>query len=375
MQRPFNFSSGPAILPQPVFERAAEAIRGLRRGGHAPDGEPVGLSILELSHRGAPYTEVHEGALALCHEVLEIPPDTHQILLLPGGASQQFAMVPINLGLSATPAYFVDTGTWSVKAHKEASKVTDARILASSADTDYDRIPTFDPAEAADGAYLHITTNNTIYGTEYAEIPDVGEVPLVSDMSSHVGSRPMDWSRLALGYAGAQKNLGASGVTLVAIRHELLERGPVTAIPNFFRYATHAAKNSTFNTPNTFGVLVLKLVLEWLRDEGGVKAMGTRNEAKAARLYAALDDSSLFAPKARPGHRSNMNVTFTMTGAPAADREAMTDRFLREAEGAGLSGLKGHRSVGGFRASIYNAFPDAGVDALIAFLKDFERRQ
>ena len=375
MQRPFNFSSGPAILPQPVFERAAQAIRGLRRDGHAPDGEPVGLSILEVSHRGAPYTEVHEAAVALAHKVLQIPPDTHKLLLLPGGASQQFAMVPLNLGLAGTPAYFIDTGVWSVKAHKEASQVTDARVLASSADTDYDRIPAFDVEQASDGAYLHLTTNNTIYGTEYPEIPDVGEVPLVADMSSHVGSRPLDWSRIALGYAGAQKNLGASGVTLVAIRHELLERGPVTAMPNFFRYTTHAAKNSTFNTPNTFGVLVLKLVLEWLRDQGGVEAMGTRNVAKAARLYDALDSSSLFEAKAKTGHRSNMNVTFTLAGVAPAEREAMTARFVAESEAAGLSGLKGHRSVGGCRASIYNAFPEAGVDALIAFLKDFERRQ
>lgn len=373
--RPFNFSAGPAILPEPVFARAGEAVRELRMGGHAPDGEGIGLSVLEVSHRGKPFDQVHQAALELARSVLEIP-DTHDILLLQGGASLQFCMVPMNLGEAGKTACYVDTGEWSSKAIKESKVLGETKVVASSKETGFDRIPGFPAGSAYAGAsYLHITTNNTIYGTEYAEIPKAeGDVPLVVDASSHIGSRPMDLSRVALGYAGAQKNLGPSGVTLVYIRKDLLDRAPNGAVPHYLRYKTHADKQSLYNTPNTFGILVLKLVLEWMRDAGGVSALETHNRNKAGKLYGLLDGSSLYEPHAQKDSRSLMNVTWTLAGKDQAEIDARTQTFLAQAKAAGLDGLKGHRSVGGCRASIYNAFPAAGVDALCEFMTEFERK-
>jgi phosphoserine aminotransferase len=231
------------------------------------------------------------------------------------------------------------------------------------------------PAEAYAGAsYLHITSNNTIFGTEWAQIPSSGAVPLVVDCSSDIGARATAYDRIALGYAGAQKNLGPSGVTLVFIRKDLIGREPVGVVPKYLRYSTHAKDPSLFNTPNTFGILVLKLMLDWLRGQGGVTGIAARNQRKADKLYGALDQSSLCVPHAQIGSRSLMNVAWTLGGAPEAEREALTKRFLAEADAAGLSGLKGHRSVGGLRASIYNAFPEAGVDVLVEFIREFERR-
>ncbi|HEY8378933.1 MAG TPA: 3-phosphoserine/phosphohydroxythreonine transaminase [Nannocystis sp.] len=371
----WNFSAGPAILPPAVLERAAEAIRELRRDGHAKDAPGIGLSILEISHRSAAYDAITRGAEQLCHEVLRIP-DTHQVLFLQGGASLQFVMVPLNLREEGKPAAFIDTGVWSSKAIAESQGLGPTEIVASSKATNYDRIPAFPAPETYAGAsYLHITTNNTIYGTEYPEIPEVqGGVPLVIDFSSHAGSRPMALDRVALGYAGAQKNLGPSGVTLVFIRKDLLQKKPVGHVPVYLRYQTHAKEPSLYNTPNTFGVLVLKLVLEWMRDEGGLEAIGARNARKAARLYEVLDRSSVFLPHAQPGSRSNMNVTWTCGRAPEGERDAIAKKFLAEAQALGFDGLKGHRSVGGFRASIYNAFPEEGVVALCDFIAEFERR-
>lgn len=371
----WNFSAGPAILPQTVLERAAEAVRELRQNGHAADAPGVGMSILEISHRSKPYDAITEGAERLCHDVLRIP-DTHQVLFLQGGASLQFAMVPYNLREDGKPAAYVDTGVWSSKAIAESEGLGPTRVLASSKATGYDRIPAFPAPDTYAGAsYLHITTNNTIYGTEYPEIPEAqGGVPLVIDFSSHAGSRPMALERAALGYAGAQKNLGPSGVTLVYIRKDLLTKKPAAHVPVILRYATHAKEPSLYNTPNTFGVLVLKLVLEWMRDQGGLAAVGARNERKAGRLYDVLDNSKVFAAHAQPGSRSNMNVTWTAARAPEKDRDAISDKFLKEAQALGFDGLKGHRSVGGFRASIYNAFPEEGVAALCEFIAEFERR-
>jgi phosphoserine aminotransferase len=370
----WNFSAGPAILPQVVFDRAAEAVHELRADGHAPGAAGVGMSILEISHRSKPYEAVTFGAERLCHEVLGIP-ETHQVLFLQGGASLQFAMVPMNLREQGKRACYVDTGVWSQKAIAESQPLGETQVIASSASTNYDRIPAFPAPEAYAGAsYVHITTNNTIFGTEYAEIPEAqGDVPLVIDFSSHAGARPMALARAALGYAGAQKNLGPSGVTLVYIRKDLLAKPPAGHVPVILRYATHAKEPSLYNTPNTFGVLVLKLVLEWMRDEGGLAAIGERNERKAQKLYTQLGRSAVFRPHAQPGSRSRMNVTWTAVGVPADQREAITERFLKEAQRAGFDGLKGHRSVGGLRASIYNAFPEAGVDALCEFLAEFER--
>jgi phosphoserine aminotransferase len=371
----WNFSAGPAILPQAVLERAAEAVHELRQNGHAPNAPGVGMSILEISHRSKPYDAITQGAEQLCHDVLRIP-TTHQVLFLQGGASLQFAMVPYNLREEGKPAAYIDTGVWSSKAIAESEGLGPTRTLASSKATGYDRIPELPAADAYAGAsYLHITTNNTIYGTEYPEVPEAqGGVPLVIDFSSHAGSRPMALGRAALGYAGAQKNLGPSGVTLVYIRKDLLAKKPAGHVPVVLRYATHAKEPSLYNTPNTFGVLVLKLVLEWMRDQGGLEAIGARNQRKAQRLYDVLDNSAVFQPHAQPGSRSNMNVTWTAARAPEKDRDAISDKFLKEAQALGFDGLKGHRSVGGFRASIYNAFPEEGVAALCEFIADFERR-
>ncbi len=364
----FNFSAGPATLPARVLERASEAVRELRGSAHAPHAEGIGLSLLEISHRSADFTAILERATALCHEVLEIP-STHAVVFLQGGASQQFAMVPMNLARTDKAAAFIDTGVWSKKAIRESKLQQETLVAASSGDTGYDRIPAVPELEAAKTSYLHI------HGTQWRELPQVADVPVVADLSSDIGCHPMDFSRLALGYAGAQKNLGPSGVTLVFIEREFLASLEAREqVPYFFRYATHVEKQSVYNTPNTFGVLVLQLVLEWLRDEGGLEAAGRRNREKAALLYDHLDASSLFVPHAQPGHRSLMNVRWSADGAPEAEREAITQRLLAEAKAAGLVNLKGHRSVGGFRASIYNAFPLEGVRALVEFLREFEAR-
>lgn len=371
----WNFSAGPAILPLEVLERAAEAVHELRKDGHARDGAGVGMSILEISHRSGAYEAINSGAERLCHDVLGIP-DTHQVLFLQGGASLQFVMVPLNLRDADKFAAYVDTGVWASRAIVESEGLGATRVLASSRATKYDRIPELPPADSYAGAsYLHLTTNNTIYGTEYPEIPELaGDVPLVIDFSSHAGSRPMALGRAALGYAGAQKNLGPSGVTLVYIRKDLLTKKPAGHVPVYLRYPTHAKEPSLYNTPNTFGVLVLKLVLEWVRDQGGLEAVAARNQRKAQRLYDVLDSSAVFAAHAQPGSRSRMNVTWTCGRAPEDQRAAIASKFLAEAQALGFDGLKGHRSVGGFRASIYNAFPEAGVTALCEFIAEFERK-
>jgi phosphoserine aminotransferase len=372
MARPWNLSAGPAILPGAVFERTAAAVKQLDLPGD--DSLESRLSILEISHRSAAFDKVHEAAIELCHEVLHVP-RTHKVLLLQGGASLQFAMVPMNLRRADKPACYIETGVWAKKAIAESKLLGPTEVIASSAATKHDRIPELPPAASYAGAsYLHITSNNTIYGTEWEELPTLeGDTPLVVDLSSNIGSRPMGIERAAVGYAGAQKNLGPSGVTLVFIREDLLAREPAAPVPTMLRYQTHAAENSLFNTPNTFGILVLRCVLEWMRDAGGVAGIGAVNQRKADKLYAALDGSSLYRAHAQPGSRSRMNVTWTLAGKDEADSEALTKRFLKTAEKAGFCGLKGHRLVGGCRASIYNAFPEAGVEALVEFLAEFER--
>ncbi len=370
----WNFSAGPAILPLEVFERAADAVHELRAEGHARGAKGVGMSILEISHRSKPYEAVTFGAEKLCHEVLGIP-ETHQVLFLQGGASLQFAMLAMNLREAGKPAAYVDTGVWSKKAIAESKAIAEVRghetrVLAD-AGPKYDHIPAM-PEVPGDASYVHVTSNNTIFGTEWEQMPDVPR--LVVDASSNIGSRPMGLEKAAFGYAGAQKNLGPSGVTLVWIRKDRLAETPAAGVPIFLRYATHATPTSLYNTPNTFGVLVLKLVLEWMRDAGGLPAIAAVNERKAGKLYAALDGSQVFRAHAQPGSRSRMNVTWTANGAPEGEREALSERFLKQAQAAGFDGLKGHRLVGGFRASIYNAFPEAGVDALCEFMAEFERR-
>ncbi|PRQ05182.1 Phosphoserine aminotransferase [Enhygromyxa salina] len=377
--RIYNFSAGPAILPPEVFERAASAVRELRTNAHADDGEGIGLSLLEISHRGADFAAIHAKAVALVHEVLGVP-ESCEVLLLQGGASLQFAMIPLNFAVPKRVACYVDTGAWSAKAIKESVTLAETRghetaVIASSKASGYDHIPALPEALPAASSYVHVTSNNTIFGTEFEQLPDV-DAPLFVDASSNIGSRPFGLERATLGYAGAQKNLGPSGVTLVWYQREWAAQQPSPAgVPGILRYATHAAKGGLYNTPNTFGVLVLQLVLEWVRDNGGVTAMATRNQGKADALYAALDASSLFTAKAKPGSRSRMNVVWTLGGAPDDEREALTKRFVTAAAAAGFAGLKGHRSVGGCRASIYNAFPPEGVTALCEFMREFERTQ
>lgn len=376
--RIYNFSAGPAILPREVLERASSAVCELKSNAHAEDGEGIGLSLLEISHRSKDFDAVHERARALVHEVLGVP-KSHEVLLLQGGASLQFAMVPLNFAEAGKACCYVDTGSWSSKAIKESKTIAEVRghetaVIASSKDTGFDRIPSLEGVSVPEGAsYLHLTSNNTIYGTEWETLPEL-DVPLVVDASSDIGSRPMGLERAAIGYAGAQKNLGPSGVTLVWLDKQWLERAPHPGVPAILRYKTHADKGGLYNTPNTFGVLVLALVLEWLQQQGGVEAMAARNQAKADELYAVLDDSKLYVGHAKAGSRSRMNVTWTLDGAPEAERAALTKRFLSEAAAAGFSGVKGHRSVGGCRASIYNAFPREGVTALVEFMREFERR-
>lgn len=368
-QRPYNFSAGPAILPPEVFERTAAAVRCLDVAGD--DSLEARLSILEISHRSKTYSAIHAEAIALCHDVLGVP-KTHKVLFLQGGASTQFAMIPMNLRQRDKPAAYIDTGAWSKKAIKESQGFGPTEVIAGSADTGYDRIPAMPAPESyRDASYLHITSNNTISGTEWAELPDAGDTPLIVDLSSNIGARPMALDRVALGYAGAQKNLGPSGLTLVFIREDLLARKPLDHVPTMWRYTTHAEKDSLFNTPNTFGIMVLRNVLDWVKGQGGTSAVGEVNRRKADKLYKVLDEVDLYRPHAQPGSRSTMNVTWTLAGD---DADATTARFLAQAQAAGLSGLKGHRSVGGCRASIYNAFPEAGVDVLCEFMAEFARK-
>jgi phosphoserine aminotransferase len=371
MTRPYNLSAGPAILPPEVFARTAAAVGELALPND--DALESRLSILEISHRSKSFDRVHHAAIDLCHEVLGIP-RTHKVLFLQGGASTQFAMVPMNLRQPDKAACYVDTGVWASKAISESKLFGETRTIASSAPA-HDHIPAMPGPDAyRDASYVHVTSNNTIYGTEWERLPVLeADVPLVVDLSSNIGSREMGIEHVALGYAGAQKNLGPSGVTVVFVREDLLARKGPGPIPTMMRYATHAAEDSLYNTPNTFGILVLRNVLEWMRDEGGVAGIGAANGRKAKALYDLLDASTLYRPHAKPGSRSRMNVTWTLTGTDAAAAEALTKRFLSFAEKAGFCGLKGHRLVGGCRASIYNAFPEQGVAALVEFLREFER--
>ncbi len=364
-----------------MFEQAAAAVRELRTDGHAVDAAGIGLSLLEISHRSKDFAAVYENALQLVHDVLGIPA-SHRVMFLQGGASLQFGMIPLNFAAEDETACYVDTGTWSTKAIKESNEVAKGRrhrtaVVASSKDAGYDHIPSLPEQLPERSAYLHLTTNNTICGTEYDELPAL-DTPVIVDASSNIGSRPMGLERASFGYAGAQKNLGPSGVTVVwydeawaKARESAVDK---QGVPNILRYETHAGKDGLFNTPNTFGILVLGLVLQWVRDNGGVAGMATRNAAKADALYGLLDASSLFTAKAKLGSRSRMNVVWTLGGVAEAAREDATKRFVAAATEAGFSGIKGHRSVGGCRASIYNAFPLEGVTALCEFMREYERK-
>jgi len=356
-RRLFNFSAGPAALPVPVLEEARENLLSLGT---------TGIGILEHSHRGKAFLAVHDEALALCRELGRIPAD-YDILFLQGGASLQFSMVPMNLLPAGGTADYLVTGVWSQKAVIEAQRVGKVHEACSSADRNFCYIPATADFSSAP-AYVHFTSNNTIFGTQFARepVPPAG-VPLVCDASSDIFSRPLDISRYGVIYAGAQKNLGPSGLTLVIIRKDLVAAGP-QQLPTMLQYRTHAQENSLYNTPPTFGIYILGLMLKWIRGQGGLEAIARQNSERANRLYQFLDQSRVFRATAEPGSRSLMNVTF-VTG-----RAELDEQFLREATKAGLDGLKGHRSVGGMRASLYNAFPTEGVDALIDTLRAFEAR-
>ncbi|MPY88566.1 MAG: 3-phosphoserine/phosphohydroxythreonine transaminase [Luteitalea sp.] len=357
VHRIFNFSAGPAILPLSVVEEAQRDLVSL---------PGVGLSVLEISHRSKPFERILQEATADIRALAGIPDDYH-VLFLQGGASLQFAMVPMNLIPPGGEADYIVTGTWSQKAVKEAARVGTVHVAASTQSENFTRIPRPDEIRLSGrGAYVHATSNNTIYGTEWREIPNVGDRPLVVDASSNIFSGPLDVARHALIYAGAQKNLGPAGVTLVIIRDDIARRSP-SSIPTMLSYATHADNNSLYNTPPAFAIYVVGLVAKWLRREGGLEAIGRRNERKASQLYAEIDRTDFYRGHAQPESRSLMNVTFRLPS------EALEKTFVADATAEGLDGLKGHRSVGGIRASIYNAFPEEGVDALAAFMREFER--
>jgi phosphoserine aminotransferase len=358
MKRAYNFNAGPSALPLPVLERAQAELLNFRN---------TGMSVMELSHRSREYDVVHNSAKERLKRLMNIP-DTHDVLFLQGGASLQFSMVPMNFLSEGKIGNYVLTGSWSEKALKEAKKVGPTHIAASSKEANYTHIPKFEDIQLSENAaYLHITSNNTIFGTQWREFPNI-QVDLVADMSSDILSREINVEQFALIYAGAQKNLGPSGVTVVIIRNDLLERIPDN-LPTMLDYRTYSQSNSLYNTPPTFAIYMLSLVLEWVEEEGGVKAIEARNQKKAAIVYEAIDASNgFYAPHAEKESRSLMNVTFTLPN------EELTKKFLAEANEKGFVGLAGHRSVGGCRASIYNAVPLEACEALAAFMEDFRRR-
>jgi phosphoserine aminotransferase len=359
VNRVYNFSSGPAVLPLPVLEEIQRDMMSL---------PGVGMSILEISHRSAAFEAILAKAEADVRAVAGIPAN-YKVLFLQGGASTQFSMVPMNLLTAGATADYVDAGSWGEKAIKEAKKVGTVNVAASTKGENYSRVPLQSELKLTPGAaYVHITSNNTIEGTEYKTLPDAGAAPLVNDTSSDMFSRPLDVAKHGLIYAGAQKNLGPSGVTLVIVREDLLARSQ-KSLPTMMNYAVQAENGSMYNTPPTFGVYTLGLVMKWLIGQGGLAAMAQVNERKAAKLYAEIDRTGFYRGTAHKACRSLMNVTFRLGS------EELEKKFVKESTAAGLDGLKGHRSVGGMRASIYNAFPEHGVDALVDFMKEFERNQ
>jgi phosphoserine aminotransferase len=355
--RIFNFSAGPAALPLPVLEQAQRDLVSL---------PGVGMSVMEISHRSKTFEDILNGAIADIRELAGVPAD-YTILLLQGGASLQFSMVPMNLLSSGMTADYIDTGSWADKAIKEAQKVGTVHVTGSTKADNYNRIPAPDEISLTPGAaYVHITTNNTIEGTQWSGRPAAGDAPLVADASSDIFSRPIDVAKFGLIYAGAQKNLGPSGVTLVMLRNDLLARSS-KSLPTMLNYKVLAENNSLYNTPNTFGIYILGLTMKWVKSLGGLAAVAETNERKAGKLYAEIDRTGFYRGTAEKASRSRMNVTFRLRS------EDLEKKFEKEATAAGLDGLKGHRAVGGMRASIYNAFPEAGVDALVAFMQEFER--
>ena len=357
MSRVFNFSAGPAAIPDTVLNRIRDDI---------PDWNGTGMSVMEVSHRSKDFVAVAEKAEQDLRALLAVP-DDYSVLFLQGGATLQFAMVPLNLAAEGDTVDYALTGSWSKKAIAEASRYCNVNVVADSSDRNFTYVPDQDGwTRSDDAAYLHYCANETIAGVEFPMIPDAGDTPLVSDMSSTILSRPLDVSRFGVIYAGAQKNIGPAGVTLVIVRKDLLDKARPST-PSLLNYAVYDKSGSMTNTPPVFAWYVAGLVFEHLLAEGGLAAVAERNERKAARLYAAIDASDFYRNPVDPDSRSWMNVPFVLAN-PDLDGQ-----FLAEAGEAGLANLKGHRSVGGMRASIYNAMPEAGIEALVDFMAEFER--
>ena len=357
MGRVYNFSAGPSMLPEEVLKKAAAEML---------DYNGTGQSVMEMSHRSKEYGEIIKGAEALVREIMNVP-DNYKVLFLQGGASSQFAMVPLNLMTKSGKADYVITGQWANKAYKEAARYGEANVVASSADKTFSYIPKLDKATfTKDADYFHICMNNTIYGTKWHTLPETGDVPLVADISSCILSEPIDVSKFGVLYAGAQKNMAPAGMTLVIIREDLIGNA-MDITPTMFNYKTHADNDSMFNTPPCYTIYIAKLVLEWVKSLGGLEAMKERNEKKAKLLYDFLDNSKLFKGTVVPEDRSLMNVPF-VTGNDELDA-----KFVKEAKEAGFVNIKGHRTVGGMRASIYNAMPYEGVEKLVNFMAEFEK--
>ena len=358
MKRVYNFSAGPSMLPEPVLRRAAEEML---------DYKGSGQSVMEMSHRSKIYEGIICSAESLLREVMKIP-DNYKVLFLQGGASLQFAMVPLNLMSRNRKADFVLTGQWATKAYKEAARYGEANVVASSKDKTFTYIPELDPASfSKDADYFHICMNNTIYGTVYHKLPETGSVPLAADVSSCILSTPLDVSKFGLLYAGAQKNMGPAGLTVVIVREDLIGHAR-EATPTMLNYQTHTESGSMFNTPPCYAIYICGLVLDWLKNTvGGLEEMEKINRKKAGVLYDFLDGSRLFRGTVVPKDRSLMNIPF-VTGSAELDA-----KFVAEAAENGFVNLKGHRTVGGMRASVYNAMPVEGVERLAAFMEKFEK--
>jgi len=361
IKRAFNFNAGPAAMPLPVLERMRDEMLDYRG---------TGMSVMEMSHRSAEFEAINDKTEQSLRRVMGIP-DDYAVLFLQGGGSLQFAMVPMNLYVPGKPVDMIHTGAWTAKAIEELKKFGEHRLAASTEADNFTRVPR--PSEISlkpDASYVYLCTNNTIEGTQWDTLPDTAGVPLVGDMSSDMLSRPTTVGRFGLIFAGAQKNLGPSGVTVVIIRRDLAERADAK-LAKILQYRTYVKERSLYNTPPTFAVYAVGLVLDWIEAEGGAAGMAKRNEAKAKRLYDAIDASGgYYQCPVEQGSRSRMNVVFRVAGGD----EAIEKKFAKEAEAAGLVGVKGHRSVGGMRASLYNAVAVEAVDALVSFMREFQRK-
>ena len=356
MERVYNFSAGPSMLPESVLKRAADEMLNCNGSG---------MSVMEMSHRSKPYEAIINGCEALVRELMNIP-DNYKVLFLQGGASSQFTMVPMNLATKNKKIDIVITGQWAKKAAQEAERYVTVNRVASSADKTFSYIPKLDKSTfSKDADYFYICVNNTIYGTKFNELPDTGDIPLIGDISSCIMSEELDVSKFGCLIAGAQKNLGPAGVTLVIVREDLLgECMDIT--PTMFNYQIHVENGSMYNTPPTYSIYIMKLVLEWIKEQGGVYAIQKINEKKAKILYDFLDSSKMFRGTVVKEDRSLMNIPFV------TDSDELNAKFIKEATEKGFVNLKGHRTVGGMRASIYNAMPVEGVEALVEFMKEFE---